>query len=1186
MLWLFSASRVFHGTMLLMQNKRSEARCLEALYTSEGLCSHLRTGGRLLVIVLLFLPALWPLLRTTALPCTHDNPLHYYRITAMREALRQGWLFARWVPNLALGYGYPFFNFREPLPYLLGEVLYVVGVPLPLVLGLIYALSLVAAAWGAYVLADTLFGGWAGWVAAVAYGLGPYLLLDALRRGNMPESVALALLPWLLVSFRRLIFHAGLRPFMSSVLLLAALFLSHNISSLLFAPFLGGYVVLLVVLRFLGKMSVRDFTQPPAVRRGSPDRGARVSVVVKRVPTQPRQSLWAFVAVALAVMITAWFWMPALLEQDTVQLHLSRTTRNNDFHYNFLTWGEMVGQGPVPHDPNFLNPPMRIYLGLARAVLMAVGVLVACWPSKRVSVGDLTQPISRDYSSFIIHHSSLESMFFALVALGYLWMSTEASVWVWEAVPLLAFVQFPWRLVGRALFPASLLAGAAFGERGMGWVKSIVGRMLNVKRETSNVKREASNYATPATAGTGSLFPIATVALLVLLAWPQTYPPKGMCAMAPYPALDDVYAFEQSGWMGVDPEGSYFPVWVEQHPTDMKLAEAFVRGETPARLDPQALPEDARVVSAHYRPLRASVVVETSRAFQARWLGFYYPGWRVWVDDKPVVVGPEEDTGLLTFPVPQGRHEVRVRFGTTPLRTTAGMIACLGLLAFVAVCALGLGGLKVASRKGSGSSDPGRAKLGVLRLAVMAVLAVVLLFLKVFVVDRGFTPLHHVRLTDGSLPEVKVPLRQPFAGGLTLLGYEIPDAPMPGDGELQVDLLWQARERPPAEYRTSVLLVGQDGQRWSPDGTLRPRGYEPTPPTTMWQPGRYAYDPHIVQPVAGAPPGDYDVVVSLFDKATLTPLSVLGPEGSPLGPDLTLGSVTVTRPQQPLALRALDLSQDAELQPCGALGLWTMTADRDLAAPGEVVGLRWVWEALADPSEALSVTLTLERETGGDGTRTTYSAVRTWPLPPVASWWPTDRWQAGDRWVGRPVIRLPGGLESGVYRLLTSIDPLNCGALGYVTLEVVAPERHWEVPADLISSDVLFNDEVRLAGYAVETDEAAARPDVIRVHLAWQALTEMETSYRVFVHVRRADGQVVAQSDGEPVNWTRPTTGWAVGEVVSEVREIPLPQDLPPGTYSLYVGLYKMDTRHPSAGTRLRTSDGADAWPLAEVVIP
>ena len=151
-----------------------------------------------LLLMLFLLPAILPLLHSDSVPCTHDNSLHYYRITAMRDALRHGWLFSRWVPNLVLGYGYPFFNFREPLPYLLGEFLAVLGLPLPLVLGLMYAASLVAAAWGAYAAARDLFGERAAWITAMSYGLGPYLLLDMMRRGNLTESVALALLPWLL----------------------------------------------------------------------------------------------------------------------------------------------------------------------------------------------------------------------------------------------------------------------------------------------------------------------------------------------------------------------------------------------------------------------------------------------------------------------------------------------------------------------------------------------------------------------------------------------------------------------------------------------------------------------------------------------------------------------------------------------------------------------------------------------------------------------------------------------------------------------------------------------------------------------------------------------------------------------------------------------------------------------------
>ncbi len=572
---------------------------------------------RFAIIALLLLPALLPLLRGTGLPCTHDNVLHYYRITAIDAAWQQGWIFSRWVPNLALGYGYPFFNFREPLPYLVGALLYQTGLALPLVLGLLYSGSFIAAAWGAYVLARDLFGERAGWIAVLAYGLGPYLLLDALRRGNMPESLALALLPWLLVTFRRVVLGGGRGPFIASVLLLAALFLSHNITSLLFAPLLGGYVILLA-------WTYR-------ARKAWP---------------------WAFAAAFLAVTLTAWFWFPALTEQSTVQLHLSRTTRNNDFHYNFATWREMLFTPPAPYDPDFLNPPMRVPLGIVQTALAIIGVVIG-WRRARAFAD------SNDGADECAREVRLSVVFFALAALAYLWMSSPGSVWLWESFPMLAFIQFPWRLVGRALLPISLLAAASFAPSAFSRLPS---------RESSrSVYRLLLSMA---------------LAFLALFSWPDTYPPKGFCAMDPSPDMADLYAYEQEGWMGVDPEGSYFPVWVEDHPTDTALADAFARGAEPERVDASLLPEGARVLTAAYRPLRATVTLDTPAAFQARWLGFYFPGWRVEIDGVPVVVAPEEDTGLLTFPVPAGEHALDVRFGATPARVWVSVVSIAALLVF------------------------------------------------------------------------------------------------------------------------------------------------------------------------------------------------------------------------------------------------------------------------------------------------------------------------------------------------------------------------------------------------------------------------------------------------------------------------------------------------------------------------
>ena len=77
---------------------------------------HKESWRGLLLVTLLGLPFIWPLLRWTTVPCTHDGHLHYHRVAAMRHAWENGIFFSRWLPDLAFGYGFPFFVFREPLP--------------------------------------------------------------------------------------------------------------------------------------------------------------------------------------------------------------------------------------------------------------------------------------------------------------------------------------------------------------------------------------------------------------------------------------------------------------------------------------------------------------------------------------------------------------------------------------------------------------------------------------------------------------------------------------------------------------------------------------------------------------------------------------------------------------------------------------------------------------------------------------------------------------------------------------------------------------------------------------------------------------------------------------------------------------------------------------------------------------
>jgi hypothetical protein len=103
---------------------------------------------------------------------------------------------------------------------------------------------------------------------------------------------------------------------------------------------------------------------------------------------------------------------------------------------------------------------------------------------------------------------------------------------------------------------------------------------------------------------------------------------------------------------------------------------------------------------------------------------------------------------------------------------------------------------------------------------------------------------------------------------------------------------------------------------------------------------------------------------------------------------------------------------------------------------------------------------------------------------------------------------------------------------------------------------------------------------VLPVALHWRPTQRVTADYHVFVHLLDADGNRVAQSDGQPALWTRPTSGWSPGQGIEDRHGLSLPADLPPGNYTLIIGLYS-----PLDGTRLRTEEGVDHVSLATIKV-
>jgi hypothetical protein len=303
-------------------------------------------------------------------------------------------------------------------------------------------------------------------------------------------------------------------------------------------------------------------------------------------------------------------------------------------------------------------------------------------------------------------------------------------------------------------------------------------------------------------------------------------------------------------------------------------------------------------------------------------------------------------------------------------------------------------------------------------------------------------------------------------------------------------------------------------------------------------------------------------VLTTFDRDTLSPLSVLNEQGQPAAPDLLLGQVTLTVPRRPADPDQLGIRNrlDARLGPLTLLGA---DFDRNEAAPGDPVFVTTFWRAEERPAEDLTLQLELFASDG--------SLVTRYGFSPAAQWYSLHRWQPGDVWRGQHLFYLPAALDTGDYtwRIFDLQSPTS-------DLHITAPDRTFTPPPVDLEIDTRLGDTATLLGANLEPETLNLEPNAtLTVTLVWRAESETHISYRVFLHLIGPDGRLLAQSDGIPAGWTRPTTGWLSGEYIADAHTLIIPPDAPEGDYVLSTGLYI------PGGERLTTAGGSDSVPVA-----
>ena len=377
----------------------------------------------ILFIGLLTILLAGPLWQLPGIPWdSRDAAAHTHRSAAMYRAFEQGVYWPRWFPAVYNGLGAPTFHHYSPGLYWMVASVHGAGIRLDQALKFVLSTALLLSGFGVYAWLRYAFSVTASLAGAALYLLHPYLWTRAhYFVGDYPQLLGLLLLPVCLWAFTALHMQSRIRHWVTAVVALAALVFSHNLTAMLGAGVLSLYWLLLAA----------GYRRPDGLKRCA-------------------------VAALLAALLSAAFWLPALADLPLVQIDRGR---EGHYHFSraFLQWRQLFSiQSP------FLDSG---------------------------SGGLLKVPYTFGTASWLAVTAGLVSLLFAarkerrawglaggLFALAMLSLTLPVSKRLWEMIPALSFLQFPFRFLGiaplGALPPAALAVDA--WPAGRRWLPGLI----------------------------------------------------------------------------------------------------------------------------------------------------------------------------------------------------------------------------------------------------------------------------------------------------------------------------------------------------------------------------------------------------------------------------------------------------------------------------------------------------------------------------------------------------------------------------------------------------------------------------------------------------------------------------------------------------------------------------------------
>lgn len=552
-------------------------------------------------IVVLTIPTFYQLIRPGFFFMQDD--LQAMRVYQMFACFKDFQIPCRWVPDMGYQYGYPQFLYYPPSVYYLAALIHLFGIQIIDSVKILFILGYIFSTLSMFIFLKAFFDGESkvknfvnttlpAFFGAMLYTYVPYKALEVYVRGALNEFWSLVFFPLIFWAIYQLIYKQKLKYIIFLAFSIAALMLTHNLMTLIFAPLSIIWCLSLVFLK-------KTWRAIPKILLGG----------------------------LLGIGLAAFFTLPVIFEGRYAHLE-TLVGGYFDYRQHFVSLYRLFVSNNFGYGSSGFGQDNNLTLstGQIHWVVALIGLILSFLFLKK----------HRDIAILII--------IFSLAELGVLFLIHQKSSFIWEKLPILMYLQFPWRFLTDSIFLLSIIGSATIFF----------------------ISQINKNFA--------KIFAIL-ILIGIFILHSHFFNPKEWFGISDKDKFSGPF-WEKELTISIF---DYLPIYAKLPPN--KIAPAI----------PEVLEGEVKFISYKKGSNYQSGEVEVKKNSVIRLPLFDFPGMEARVDGKKVTHWNNDCSkqefclGLITFSIAKGNHIISAKLKDTPVRSISNIITLISLFVVIGI---------------------------------------------------------------------------------------------------------------------------------------------------------------------------------------------------------------------------------------------------------------------------------------------------------------------------------------------------------------------------------------------------------------------------------------------------------------------------------------------------------------------